>query len=219
MTRLSSKGQLLTLGLALGLVVAVFAGLGLYGAQRVSGEATATPTPPPAEPRPEPAPAPAPTIVLAVSPTGNDGADGSPNAPLRTIQAALDRAVPGALITLAPGVYRENPVTVHDGRPGAPITIKGPESGKDRAGRYQATLYGTDRVLSVNNSHYTFDGFTIDGQEELASVPFPTELGAIDRFKNGVQPQVADGRLIYVGAASTWAACVRRSAGARHHRA
>ena len=197
MTRLSSKGQLLTLGLALGLVVAVFAGLGLYGSQRVSGEATATPTPPPTEPRPEPPP----TIVLAVSPTGNDGADGSPNAPLRTIQAALDRAVPGALITLAPGVYRENPVTVHDGRPGAPITIKGPESGKDRTGRYQATLYGTDRVLSVNNSHYTFDGFTIDGQEELASVPFPTELGAIDRFKNGVQPQVADGRLIYVGAA------------------
>ena len=198
MTRLSSKGQLLTLGLALGLVVAVFAGLGLYGAQRVSGEATATPTPPPTEPRPEPPPAPA--IVLAVSPTGNDGADGSPNAPLRTIQAALDRATPGTLITLAPGVYRENLVTVRDGRPGAPITIKGPESGKDRAGRYQATLYGTGpgaqrepQPLHLRRVHHRRPG-------EAGEHPVPDRPGARSTaFKNGVQPQVADGRLIYVG--------------------
>ena len=53
---------------------------------------------------------------------------------------ALDQATPGTQITLAPGVYREQLATVRDGTPDAPITIKGPESGTDRGGRYQATL-------------------------------------------------------------------------------
>ena len=52
----------------------------------------------------------------------------------------------------------------------------------------------------MNHSYYTLDGFTIDGQEELANIPFPTDLAAIDPFKDGVQSQVSDGRLIYVGA-------------------
>jgi hypothetical protein len=105
------------------------------------------------------------------------------------------------VINLAPGVYRETLATVHDGAPGAPITIKGPESGKDRAGRYRAVVYGTGRVVSVNHSYYTFDGFTIDGQEKLAGTAYPTDLAAVTAFKNRVQPQVADGRLIYIGAA------------------
>jgi hypothetical protein len=105
------------------------------------------------------------------------------------------------VINLAPGVYRETLATVRDGAPGAPITIKGPESGKDRAGRYRAVVYGTGRVVSVNHSYYTFDGFTIDGQEKLAGTAYPTDLAAVTAFKNRVQPQVADGRLIYIGAA------------------
>ena len=97
-------------------------------------------------------------------------------------------------------MYREN--WSDAGRPDRrPITIKGPEAGKDRSGRYVATLYGTGRVISVNHIYYTLDGFTIDGQEELADTPFPTDLASIDRFKNGVQSKVSDGRLIYVGAA------------------
>jgi hypothetical protein len=96
-------------------------------------------------------------------------------------------------------VYHEQPVTVRDGAPGAPITIKGPETGTDRAGRYQATLYGTGRIFNINHSHLTLDGFTIDGQEQLADTPFPTDLSGIDAFKNGVQDRVEDGRLIYVG--------------------
>ena len=66
---------------------------------------------------------------------------------------------------------------MRDGTPDAPITIKGPESGKDRAGRYQATLYGTGRIFSIDHSHYVFEGFTIDGQEQLASVAVPDRPG------------------------------------------
>ncbi len=142
-----------------------------------------------------------PALSLHVSPDGSDAGDGSVGAPLRTIQASLERATPGTVVNLAPGVYREKPMTVRDGAPGSPIVIKGPETGKDRGGRYRATLYGTGRVFSVNNSYYTFEGFTIDGQEKLAGIPLPTDVAAVDSFKDGVQSKVADGRLIYVGAA------------------
>src|SRR5438105_2643567 len=84
------------------------------------------------------------------------------------------------------------------GAPGAPITIKGPETGTDRAGRYRATLYGTGRVVSIDHSYYTLDGFTIDGQEALAGTTFPTNISAMDAFKDGVAGKVADGRLVYV---------------------
>jgi hypothetical protein len=155
---------------------------------------------PPATPAPPSSP-PVATAALYVDPRGSDTDDGTAAAPLATIQAALDKATPGTVINLAPGVYRETLATVRDGAPGAPITIKGPESGKDRAGRYRAVVYGTGRVVSVNHSYYTFDGFTIDGQEKLAGTAYPTDLAAVTAFKNRVQPQVADGRLIYIGAA------------------
>ena len=157
-------------------------------------------------PEPPPAAAPAPAAapqegLLFVNPdTGADSNDGSEGAPLRSIQAGLDKAVPGTQITLSPGVYREQLATMRDGTPEAPITIKGPESGKDRAGRYQAVLFGSGRIVSVDHSYYRFEGFTIDGQEPLATAAYPTDLGAVDGFKNSVQGQVTDSRLIYIGA-------------------
>ena len=150
---------------------------------------------------PEPAAPAQPPPPLYVSPSGFDSNDGSEAAPLATIQAALERATPGTVINLAPGVYHEQPVTIRDGAPGAPITIKGPETGTDRAGRYQATLYGTGRIFNINHSHITLDGFTIDGQEQLTGTPFPTDFRQIDAFKSSVQDRVEDGRLIYIGSA------------------
>jgi hypothetical protein len=155
------------------------------------------PQPPPVS---APSPPPRPTRVLYVDPAGADTNDGSATAPLRTIQAGLEKATPGTEISLAPGVYREELTTVRDGAPGAPIMIKGPESGKDRTGRYKAVVYGTGRVLSINHSHYWLDGFTIDGQEKLRGTSFPTDITAMTTFKDSVQDQVEDGRLVYVGA-------------------
>jgi hypothetical protein len=145
-------------------------------------------------------PPPAPSAPqLHVSPSGRDSNDGSAAAPLATIQAALEKATPGTVVNLAPGVYHEQPVTVRDGAPGAPITIKGPETGTDRSGRYHAVLYGTGRIFNIDHSHITLDGFTIDGQEQLATVPYPADLRTIDTFKQSVQDRVEDGRLIYIG--------------------
>jgi hypothetical protein len=149
----------------------------------------------------EPPRPPTPTVQLHVAPTGNDSGDGSEAAPLRTVQAALDRATPGTQINLAPGEYHERLQTKVDGTPEAPIWITGPESGKDRSGRYQATLYGSGRIFSIDHSYYVLDGFTIDGQEELPrSTALPTDLATVDAFKDGVKESVRDSKLIYIGA-------------------
>jgi hypothetical protein len=186
--------------LGLAFVVLGVGTLAVLAVQAIPRPAEAPAAAPTATPAPPSSPAVA-TAALYVDPRGSDTDDGTAAAPLATIQAALDKATPGTVINLAPGVYRETLATVRDGAPGAPITIKGPESGKDRAGRYRAVVYGTGRVVSVNHSYYTFDGFTIDGQEKLAGTAYPTDLAAVTAFKNRVQPQVADGRLIYIGAA------------------
>ena len=169
-------------------VAAVYAGL------IVVGERTETGTARPSAPS-------GPTSALYVSPAGSDTNDGTERSPLATIQAALQKATPGTVVNLAPGTYREQLTTVHDGAPGAPITIKGPETGKERSGRYRAVVYGTGRVFSIDNSYYTLDGFTIDGQEQLSNAPYPTTIQAADAFKDSVRGKVEDGRLVYVGAA------------------
>jgi hypothetical protein len=149
---------------------------------------------------PGPSAPPAPGPALFVSPDGRDGNDGTSAAtPLGTIQAALEKATAGSVITLAPGVYHEQPTTVRDGVQGLPIVIKGPETGKDRAGRYQAVVYGTGRIFNIDHSWITLQGFTVDGQEQLAATPYPTDLAGIDAFKQSVQDRVEDGRLVYVG--------------------
>ena len=138
-------------------------------------------------------------VSLYVDPAGSDSNDGSQGAPFQTIQAALDEATPGTTINVAPGAYFETLATMRDGQPDAPITVKGPETGKDRSGRYRATVFAPSRVLNIDHSHYVFEGFTIDGQENLANTPYPTDLGTIDAFKNSVQGQVSDSRLVYIG--------------------
>src|SRR4051794_39503147 len=171
-----------------------------------------------------PAPPPAPGPALFVSPTGRDGNDGTSAAtPLATIQTALEKATAGSVITLAPRVYHEEPATVRDGAPGAPIVIKGPETGTDRPSRYQAgvfgggraaavegargprsdikgrergahgpsrhqaVVFGTGRGFNIDHSWITLQGFTTDGQEQLAATPYPADLAGIDAFKQSVQ--------------------------------
>ncbi|MEJ3658114.1 DUF1565 domain-containing protein [Actinomycetes bacterium KLBMP 9759] len=144
--------------------------------------------------------APPPTLQLYVSPTGSDNNDGTAGSPFKTIQAGLDAARPGTVINLAPGVYRERVETQRDGTTEAPIVIKGPETGKDKSGRYKATVHFSGRIFSINHSHYTLEGFTIDGEEQLAGAAFPTDFRQADAFKDSVKAKVEDSKLIYIGA-------------------
>lgn len=141
---------------------------------------------------------------LYVDPLGLDSNTGtSPSVPLKTIQAALDKATAGTTIYLAPGTYRERLTTKTDGTQTAPITLKGPEHGKTKTSRYQAVLFGTGRIVNVNHSHYVFDGFTIDGQEALTNEQYPTNLADVRAFKDAVQDRAINTKLMYIGSADT----------------
>ena len=137
---------------------------------------------------------------LYVSPAGSDQDAGTSSAPFKTIQASLDAASPGVVVHLAAGTYHEQPVTRTDGTATAPITIKGPETGKAVSGRYKSTLFGTSRIMSIDHSNYVLEGFTIDGQEALHGSKYPTGSTNVREFKDAAQSKVADGRLVYIGA-------------------
>jgi hypothetical protein len=69
---------------------------------------------------------PGPDLVVDIAdPNASDDNDGSAAHPLRTISAAVERAEPGTVIHVYPGVYRESVVVDTDGSPEAPITIEG----------------------------------------------------------------------------------------------
>ena len=61
---------------------------------------------------------------LFVSPSGNDSADGSEKAPLRTVQAALDRAKAGDVCKVREGTYREKAVFKSSGEEGKPLRLQ-----------------------------------------------------------------------------------------------
>lgn len=132
---------------------------------------------------------------------GSDENSGSADRPFRTIQAALDVVTPGTTIHLAEGEYRERIETKVDGQQDAPITIQGPEDGKDRADRYRAVVTDTSRIVNIDHDHYVLDGFTVDGQQHLDVDDYPGDLHAVDDFKRSVQDKVTNSRLIYLGSA------------------
>jgi hypothetical protein len=135
--------------------------------------------------------------VFYVSPSGSDANSGtSAGTPFQTIQKALDLAQPGTTINLTPGVYRQALATKVAGTAAAPITIKGPAEGRDKA-----TVYSVGgRVFSINHSYYTLTGFTIDGQPNIARSEYPTSLSAVRSWKDSVQSRAINSKLIYVGA-------------------
>lgn len=93
-----------------------------------------------------------------VAPNGDDEATGAtPLTAFATLQHALGQVQPGDTIHLLPGDYRENVVSLVDGRAEAPITIMGPADAIVRgAGAASAAFY-------LTHNHYTLVGFTIDG--------------------------------------------------------
>jgi hypothetical protein len=64
--------------------------------------------------------------TLYVSPTGSDSNSGTdPDKPLRTIQRAADMSMPGDLILIEPGVYRESVTVPTSGTAEHPIVYRG----------------------------------------------------------------------------------------------
>ena len=157
--------------------------------------------------------------MLYVSPTGSHTNDGQTRAtPLASVQDALDRAVPGVTINLAPGAYVGDLSTIRAGTASARITLRGSDDARG-ATAHRTVVYGTSHVINVDHSYYTITGFSVDGQQALeaayrrdhpasvAGYPDAAALAAdpslMTAFKETYQSSVKDGRLIYVGNTAT----------------
>jgi hypothetical protein len=138
---------------------------------------------------------------LYVNPaTGSDRNAGTPAAPLKTIQQAMNEVQRGTSVHLAAGTYTGNVTTKVDGTPSARITIEGPSSGT-------AKLFGTAHVMAIKNSYYTLTGFSIDGQQAIEArtpVPqWPTTAAKVASFKSSVSSIAVNDRLIYIDSGSS----------------
>jgi len=94
---------------------------------------------------------------IVVAPDGSDFQAGTADAPLASIEAALERAEPGATVSVRPGEYRESVWTQRDGEPGAPITITGPPEAVIRPPP------GSHEAIRIGHHHVHVQGLTITG--------------------------------------------------------
>ena len=81
--------------------------------------------------KPTPAEGWKPTLVVDQShPAANDNNQGTPDQPLQTINAAAERAKPGDIVLVHPGVYQETVAPAQSGAPGKPIRYVAASPGK-----------------------------------------------------------------------------------------
>jgi hypothetical protein len=139
-----------------------------------------------------------------VSPVGSDKATGTTaSTPLHSLQLALNRAVPGVTIHLAPGAYTEQVTTKVNGTADLPITIEGTDTGFVPSARRATVLYGEGRIFTINNNYYHLSGFTINGEQRIPLTSYPSSLGSATAFKASVQASVVDSTMIFVGGSDT----------------
>jgi hypothetical protein len=97
--------------------------------------------------------------VIWVSPDGDDSGNGTRTEPLRTVQAAIDRAGPGTVVEVGTGTYPEALTTRSAGADEAPIVLRG----------HDAMLAGdperSGRILQVRHDHWVVERFAVSGQD------------------------------------------------------
>ena len=146
------------LSLALGLT-----GLGLLGVPPAASDAPSASAPARSGAAP---------TVLYVSPTGQDTAAGTRQAPLLTPQVAVDRSAPGGVVRLLPGTYHRTRIVVR-GRHGLTIAATRPGAAVlDEQGL--APLDGQSGVVQIqNSSRVTVRGLDVRGYRtsSMAKVP------------------------------------------------
>src|ERR1044072_903332 len=133
-----------------------------------------------------------PTNYIWVSPTGSNSATGSKTSPLKTIQAAVNKATAGTAIMVKAGVYNENVKLPNDalGTSEKPIWLMsadGPQAAKVVAvDQTVSTIYG------YGTDNYVVSGFEIEGG--LRGIQF-SQSGT--GFTNLVRNVVVTGNVIH----------------------
>lgn len=119
---------------------------------------------------------PEPTVrTLYVAPGGDDGNPGTdPGAPLATLQEAADRAAPGDLVSIAPGVYRESVLVTTSGTAAQPIVFRGSGAG--------AVLDGADATIAAGVPWTAGAGGTWSRAIAFATGHVVTDQGRLFRY-------------------------------------
>jgi Ca2+-binding RTX toxin-like protein len=104
-----------------------------------------------------------PTNYIWVSPTGRDSATGSKSSPLKTIQAAVDKAAAGTAIMVGAGVYHENIKlpTESPGTPDKPIWLM--SAGGPQAAKIIAADNTVSTIYGFGTDNFVVQGFEIQG--------------------------------------------------------
>jgi hypothetical protein len=119
---------------------------------------------------------------IHVSADGSDGNSGAEDAPLSSIQTAVERARPGQTVRVWPGEYREFIEFRTNGSPDAPITLTGPP---------EAVLKPPEDVdygaVGVGASYIHITGLTISGlyssdEPETAESYTPSHLVTLNTW-------------------------------------
>ena len=110
--------------------------------------------------------------VLHVAPAGKSGAPGTAEAPLASVQAALDRAKAGDTVHVAPGVYRERVAFKAGGEFGQPVTLEG-EPGAVLDGSEPVTLDwqpAPDVAPGAYRARVAFPVFTVVAEGRIVTM-------------------------------------------------
>jgi hypothetical protein len=96
-------------------------------------------------------------ISYYINPSGSDENNGKTReTPFKTIQKAVDLAMPGDVIYLLDGNYEQDIISKRNGTKENPITITGSHAAAVKGG-------GGARAIEINHDHIVLENFTIDG--------------------------------------------------------
>jgi Ca2+-binding RTX toxin-like protein len=104
-----------------------------------------------------------PTKYIWVSPTGSDTATGSKASPLKTIQAAVDKATAGTAIMVTAGVYHENVKLPSKALGTADNPIWLMSANGSQAAKIVAVDQSVSTVYGYGTDNYVIQGFEIQG--------------------------------------------------------
>lgn len=145
-----------------------------------------------------------------VDPTAIAPGTGTSDDPLPSIQKALERAMPGDTIRLAPGQYFQDFKTVRDGQKGEPIVIEGQRSAI-------VSGAGEPRIVQINHDYVELRNFTIDGKHRDGD----SEDSYRDKLVYAVGARAGDGvtgvRIIGMHLKNAGGECIRLRYQARHN--
>jgi Ca2+-binding RTX toxin-like protein len=100
-----------------------------------------------------------PTRHIWVSPTGSNANSGSKGSPLKTIQAAADKATPGTAIMVKAGTYKESVKLKQSGGPDAPIWLQS----ADGKGAAKIVATTSNALYGYGEENIVIRGFDIKG--------------------------------------------------------